>query len=125
MNRSKHSRHTNAFILLFLEKSAFAYGAQILSSLQTELPYCLADSPSVYRALQEMEVKHWVQSSWKTSEKGPPRKWYTITPRGQNALRDYAKDIAQRHANFEFFLRHYTLINNNNYKSERSPQSES
>lgn len=110
MNRSKHSRHTNAFILLFLEKSSSAYGAQILNSLQSELPYCLTDSPSVYRALQEMEEKHWVDSSWKTTENGPPRKWYTITSQGQTALHDYAKDIAQRHANFEFFLQHYALI---------------
>ncbi|MCO5386817.1 PadR family transcriptional regulator [Desulfosporosinus sp.] len=122
MNRSKQSRHTNAFILLFLEESSSAYGAQILSSLQTEIPYCLTDSPSVYRALQDMEEKQWVTSTWQTSEKSPPRKWYTITTRGRTALHDYAEDIVQRHANFKFFLIHYALIKNN--KTERSSQNE-
>jgi len=107
LNRTKQIRHTKAFILLFLEESPSAYGAQILSRLQTDLPFCLTDSPSVYRALQEMEDKCWVKSSWITPETGPPRKWYAITPQGQIALHDYAKDITQRQANFNFFLEHY------------------
>jgi len=110
LNCSKHSRHTNAFILLFLQKSSPAYGAQILTSLQTELPHCLTDSPSVYRSLQEMEKKNWVQSHWETQDIGPPRKWYCITPEGQGALHDYAEDIRQRHANFNYFLTHYSLL---------------
>jgi len=123
LNRSKRSRHTNAFILLLLEESSSAYGAQILSSLQTDLPYCLTDSPSVYRALQEMEEKRWVKSCWKTPETGPPRKWYAITPQGQTALHEYAKDIAQRQANFDFFFEHYSQLKINNYSIfERSPK---
>lgn len=124
LSRTKNSRHTNAFILLYLEESSSAYGAQILNSLQAELPHCLTDSPSVYRALQEMEEKLWVESSWKTSESGPPRKWYTITPQGQTALHDYAEDIAQRHANFEFFLRHYAQINHNISHPKGAPKNE-
>lgn len=114
MSRSKQSRHTHAFILLFLEESSSAYGAQILSRLQSELPYCLSDSPSVYRALQEMEEKEWVKSSWESTPTGPPRKWYNITPQGLAALHEYAKDIFQRQANFNYFLAHYTSLNNKN-----------
>ncbi|SDG88119.1 PadR family transcriptional regulator [Desulfosporosinus hippei] len=122
MSRSKQSRHTNAFILLLLEKSSSAYGAQILSSLQEELPFCLTDSPSVYRALQDMEEKQWVESSWKTSETGSPRKWYSITPSGQAALKNYALDISQRKENLEYFLNNYTQIIND--KSERGIQDD-
>jgi len=114
LSRSKQSRHTNAFILLFLEKSSSAYGAQILSRLQSELPYCLSDSPSVYRALLEMEKKKWVKSRWESVESGPPRKWYTITSKGLTALDEYAKDILQRQANFNFFLTHYASLNRAN-----------
>ncbi|AET68927.1 putative transcriptional regulator [Desulfosporosinus orientis DSM 765] len=121
MNRSKKSRHTNAFILLFLQESSSSYGAQILSSLQSDLPYCLTDSPSVYRALQEMEEKGWLKSSWKTPETGPPRKWYEITPQGQSALHDYAIDIAKRKANFDFFLEHYTGLSKHSIFRKEHP----
>ncbi len=111
MIQSKQSRHTNAFILLFLEELSVAYGAQILSRLQSELPYCLSDSPSVYRALQEMEEKEWVKSRWESTQSGPPRKWYSVTHKGQEALHQYAEDIVQRQANFNFFLTHYAALN--------------
>jgi DNA-binding PadR family transcriptional regulator len=114
MIQSKQSRHTNAFILLILQELSAAYGAQILSSLHSELPYCLSDSPSVYRALQEMEEKEWVKSKWESTQTGPPRKWYNITPKGLTALHQYAEDIAQRQANFNFFLTHYAALNRTN-----------
>lgn len=111
MIQSKQSRHTNAFILLFLEELSAAYGAQILSHLHSELPYCSSDSPSVYRALQEMEEKEWVKSNWESTQTGPPRKWYSITPQGLTALHEYAKDIVKRQSNFNFFLTHYAALN--------------
>ena len=125
MKQPKKNRHTNAFILLFLQESSPAYGARILSGLQADLPYCLTDSPSVYRALQEMEEKQWVTSSWQTPDTGPPRKWYEITPLGQSALHDYALDIAQRKANFDFFLEHYARLTNHKPIAGKEPRYES
>jgi len=110
----KKNRHTNAFILLVLEELSVAYGAQIFSHLQSEIPHCLSDSPSVYRALQEMEAKKWVKSDWESTQTGPPRKWYKITPEGRTALHDYAEDITQRQANLTFFLKHYAALNRTN-----------
>ncbi|MHB1654541.1 MAG: PadR family transcriptional regulator [Desulfitobacteriaceae bacterium] len=105
----KHGRHTPAFLLLFLT-DAPSYGALLLTRLQTELPDCLSDSAIVYRSLQEMEKNGLVETNWETRETGQPRKWYTITPKGMLALKEYAQDIRQRHANFEFFLTHYKNI---------------
>ncbi len=105
----KHGRHTPAFLLLFLSDGP-AYGASLLTRLQTELPHCLSDSAIVYRSLQEMEKNGLVESSWEMRESGPPRKWYTVTAKGMLSLEGYAEDIRQRHANFEFFLTHYGNI---------------
>lgn len=102
----KHGRHTPAFLLLFLADSPY-YGASLLTKLQTELPYCFSDSSIVYRSLLEMEKNGLVETSWETQETGQPRKWYSITPKGRLALAEFAKDIHQRHENFEFFLAHY------------------
>jgi Predicted transcriptional regulators len=105
----QHSRHTPAFLLLFLSAGP-SYGANLLSRLQTELPYCLCDSAIVYRSLQEMEKKGLVAARWETRESGQPRKWYTITSKGMSALEEYAEDIRRRRANLEFFLDRYECV---------------
>lgn len=102
----KSGRHTAAFLLLFLAKSP-AYGNQLLSQMQRKLPFCLADSASVYRTLQEMEDNGWVETRWESCPTGQPRKWYHITVTGRKALETEALDIRQRLANFEYFLHQY------------------
>lgn len=109
----KHGRHAPAFLLLLLADTP-CYGALLLTRLQTELPYCFCDSAIVYRSLQEMEKNGSIESSWETRESGQPRKWYTITPKGMQDLKEQAEDIRQRHANFEFFLSHYKAISQDN-----------
>ncbi|WP_407305764.1 PadR family transcriptional regulator [Desulfosporosinus sp. SB140] len=105
----KHGRHTPAFLLLFLE-DAPSYGALLLTRLQNELPYCFSDSANVYRCLQEMEKDGSVETHWETRESGQPRKWYTITAKGRQELKEQAEDIRQRRANFEFFLSRYKTL---------------
>lgn len=107
--RKKHGRHIPAFLLLFLAEAP-AYGASLLTRLQTELPYCFSDSAVVYRTLQEMEKNELVETSWEMRESGQPRKWYTITPKGKEALIKEAEDVRRRQANFEFFLNHFEAL---------------
>ncbi|OLN32595.1 Transcriptional regulator, PadR family [Desulfosporosinus metallidurans] len=109
----KHGRHTPAFLLLLLA-DAPSYGGLLLTRLETELPYVFSDSAIVYRSLQEMEKNGSVESSWETRESGQPRKWYTITPKGKQDLKEQAEDIRQRYANFEYFLSHYKALSQDN-----------
>lgn len=109
----KHGRHTSAFLLLFLA-DAPSYGALLLTKLETELPHFFSDSGDVYRCLQDMNKNGLVEVNWKTQEQGRPRKWYTITPKGIQALKAQAEDIRLRYANFEFFLSHYENITQEN-----------
>ncbi len=109
----KHGRHTPAFLLLLLADGS-AYGAALMTRLQSELPYCFSDSAIVYRSLQDMEKNGLVATRWETRETGQPRKWYTITAKGLKALEEYAEDIRRRQDNFEFFLAHYRDISQDN-----------
>jgi len=54
-----------------------------------------------------MEKKGLVETSWEIPETGQPRKWYKITDKGRQALKEQAEDIRLRLANFEFFLSRY------------------
>lgn len=105
----KQARHTAAFLLLFLAEAP-AYGHQLLIRMQTDLPFFLADSPGIYRSLQEIEEKGWAQTRWDTEGPGQPRKWYYLTPEGTDALTGYAEDIKKRQANFEFFLNSFQRL---------------
>jgi DNA-binding PadR family transcriptional regulator len=105
----RQGRHTPAFLLLFLADGP-AYGALLLTKMQTELPYCFSDSAGVYRSLQEMEKENLVEFHWETPDSGQPRKWYTITAKGRIVLEKYAEDIRQRRACFDFFLRRHENV---------------
>ena len=103
------NRHTPAFLLLFLAEEP-SYGGMLLSRMQTELPHCFSDSAIIYRSLNEMEKNGWVETSWEYRDTGQPRKWYTITLRGKEALQEQAVDIQMRLANFEFFLSRFNKL---------------
>jgi len=106
---SKHGRHTPAFILLFLAEAP-AYGAELLSKMEKDLPHCFSDSAIVYRSLQELLKNGCVEATWRETKTGQPRKWYAITEKGEQMLRDQADDIRRRLANFQYFLEHYQAL---------------
>jgi DNA-binding PadR family transcriptional regulator len=103
MSRSKYGRHTPAFILLFLAKEP-AYGSLLLTKMEEELPFNLIDGPSLYRSLHDLEKEQAVESYWDTSDPGPAKKWYRITPTGREKLEEFRQDIEMRKKNLEYFL---------------------
>jgi DNA-binding PadR family transcriptional regulator len=102
----KNSRHTPAFVLLFLNETP-ANGADLLSRMEAEMPHCLSDSAGLYRSLQSLEKEGSVKTSWETQGAGSPRKMYTITEEGRANLRAFADDIRMRTENFSFFLNRF------------------
>jgi len=106
----QHGRHTLAFLLLLLSESP-SYGAMLLSKLQTEFPHCFSDSADVYRCLEDMTAKGLVRTSWETGKSGQPRKWYTVTPSGRQALKEQYRNIRMRMENLEFFTQRYRELN--------------
>ncbi|MZP30015.1 PadR family transcriptional regulator [Heliobacterium undosum] len=109
MAKVNYGRHLPAFILLFLAQEP-AYGLTLLKQLEQRLPHNNADSAAVYRALQELEKSEAVESYWDTSDPGPAKKWYKISPQGFRILDDFKKDIEQRKSNIEFFLSEYAKL---------------
>lgn len=46
----------------------------------------MADEKSIYRALKRFEENGLIQSQTQNSDMGPPRRYYTLTPSGQQLL---------------------------------------
>ncbi|MBE7533731.1 MAG: helix-turn-helix transcriptional regulator [Chloroflexi bacterium] len=74
------------WILLLLHgRATYAYemAAMITDMSQGTVT---ADEKSIYRALKRFEENGLIQSQTQNSEIGPPRRYYTLTPAGQQLL---------------------------------------
>ncbi|AOM81792.1 PadR family transcriptional regulator [Salisediminibacterium beveridgei] len=106
MTRFQQGRHTSAFILLLLNDGP-AYGGQLLSRLDDELPWNPIDSPSLYRTLKQLEEAGDVTSEWVQAGDDRPVKWYRLTETGRSTLQAFHEDIRLRAMNLRYFLDKY------------------
>ena len=104
--RLNYGRHLPAFILLFLAKEP-TYGSMLLNKMEEYLPHNNADSPAIYRTLNDLEQSEAVESQWDTSSPGAAKKYYKITSKGLKELDKFRNDIEQRKKNLEYFLSEY------------------
>lgn len=80
--------------LLSLLKSGDMYGYEIINTLDVRTDGVISIKESnAYPALHSMESDGLVQSYWKETGAGlPPRKYYSITGRGQSLLTEMIKE---------------------------------
>ena len=83
---------TAYLILLFLRKERL-YGYQ-LTALLTDLMNhrILFKENAIYTALKQLHKKGFVTCEWRKSEKGPKRKYYTITDSGKQILEVFTEN---------------------------------
>ena len=103
MQKLNYGRHLPAFLLLFLVKAP-ACGSMLKNMMEESVPFNNADSPAIYRALNELEKSGEVVSYWDTSSSGPAKKCYNITSKGLEQLKEFKNHIEQRKKNLDFFL---------------------
>ena len=73
-----------------------------------EMPSFLGQKPDVsgvYRFLKAMERKGLVTGSWDTSDGGPARKCYEITPSGEQCLREWVTTLEHHRKQITDLLR--------------------
>ncbi|MBX3055915.1 MAG: helix-turn-helix transcriptional regulator [Anaerolineae bacterium] len=72
-------------LLLLHGRAAYAYE---MTAMITDLSQgtVTADEKSIYRALKRFEENGLIQSQTQNSDVGPPRRYYTLTPSGQQLL---------------------------------------
>jgi PadR family transcriptional regulator PadR len=73
--------------LAALARGGRMHGFRVLQWIdETSAGELLVEEGALYPALHRMEKRGWLESEWKTSEKGRRAKYYQITATGRGAL---------------------------------------
>ena len=87
MIRSQLLKGTVPFLVLSVLAEGELYGYQIAQRIRERSGAFLAPSEgSLYPALHRLERDGAVVADWRASEVGPRRRYYKLTPSGQNLL---------------------------------------
>ena len=82
------------FLVLKVISAGQVYAADILAELNaTEFA---TQEGTLYPLLSKLRREEWVDYEWQESEAGPPRKYYKLTAKGRDQLRetlDYWQEI--------------------------------
>jgi PadR family transcriptional regulator PadR len=68
------------------------------------------DAGGVYRALRGLERNGMVRSEWETSDVGPARRTYHVTPAGIENLAQQARDLQSTHQALHVFLERFARL---------------
>lgn len=68
------------------------------------------DAGGIYRALRGLERLGLVRSEWQTSDVGPARRTYFVTPDGIQSLEAQADNLRQTHEALHVFLERYARV---------------
>lgn len=92
-------------LLLLAQKPGHGY--ELMGKLAEEYSITDIDPGFLYRTLRFMESEGVIDSSWDTEGEGPPRRLYTLTDSGTEALKKIAGDIEAIKNQMERFLQEY------------------
>lgn len=80
-----------------------AYGYELKTSLD-DLGLDGLDRGRIYRTLRAMEAEGLVVSHWETAERGPARRTYDLTARGEDRLRALTLNVRRQRRQLSRFL---------------------
>jgi poly-beta-hydroxybutyrate-responsive repressor len=95
--------------LLLLLRERSDHGYDLVSRLR-ELHVVDGDAGAVYRALRGLERNGLVRSSWQTSDAGPARRTYQVTPAGIADLNRQAVLLEATHQTLHVFRHRYQQL---------------
>lgn len=99
-------RFLDPALLLLLHRGR-AHGYTLLEQL-AEFGLENLNPSVIYRTLRDMEDRGWVTSTWDEEQtQGPPRRVYTITPEGDNALAQWVQDLEETRDLVDRFMEAY------------------
>ncbi len=79
------------FCVLAILEMESTYGFDLVSKLSA-FEGMVTSEGTIYPLLSRLRKGGLVSTSWRESDAGPPRKYYTVTPSGIGALRSFETD---------------------------------
>ncbi|WP_088186074.1 PadR family transcriptional regulator [Desulfosporosinus sp. FKA] len=111
-------RSIQAELLLLLGQKP-SHGYELIQRLhESDFQIGEADTATVYRNLRRMDKDGLITSHWEVGESGPGRRLYKLTPQGEDALKTWAKYMAQQKIKLENFLKAYLQFESSMIKKE-------
>lgn len=107
IKRQRHGRLMLRPALLVLMQTGSAHGYEMLERLKV-FGFNNIDPSLIYRALRNMEEEGLVVSTWDKKEtQGPPRRVYSLTSEGSQALKIYIDDLKTSRDRIEQLIKAY------------------
>lgn len=88
---SQMRRGTLEYCVLAVLRDGERYGFDLVKSL-SEVDGMVTSEGTIYPLLTRLRKDGLVASSWEESPKGPPRRYYRITPKGERALEGFVQE---------------------------------
>jgi len=93
--RGQLLKGTTPLLVLTVLRDGELYGYEIAQRIRERSGGAFAPSEgSLYPALHALEADGALQATWRASDKGPRRRYYTITPRGGGLLAEHEAEWA-------------------------------
>ena len=94
--RGQLLKGTTALLVLTVLSDGELYGYEIAQRIRDRSGGAFFPSEgSLYPALHALEADGALQASWRASDRGPRRRYYTITKSGLGLLAEHARDWAE------------------------------
>jgi DNA-binding PadR family transcriptional regulator len=76
-------------LVMFILKRGESYGYEIIQQLREKTNGDLEVAEgTLYPVLKKMEAKKWVKATWKKSDSGRERRYYTLTAKGNQQMKE-------------------------------------
>ncbi|WP_432832578.1 PadR family transcriptional regulator [Dactylosporangium sp. CA-092794] len=86
-------RGTLEFCVLALMEQGEQYGVELVRQLGAERTLTTSEG-TLYPLLARLRRQGWVETSWRESRSGPPRRYYSLTQHGRSALHHFRTEWA-------------------------------
>jgi len=97
-------RGTLEYCVLALLQGEERYGFDLVKELG-EIDGMVTTEGTIYPLLARLRREGLVETSWRESESGPPRRYYRSTPSGAQALADFTADWDRFRTSVDAILR--------------------
>ncbi|MBT8225886.1 MAG: PadR family transcriptional regulator [Dactylosporangium sp.] len=86
-------RGTLEFCVLALMERGDQYGTELVRQLGAERNLAISEG-TIYPLLSRLRRSGWVETTWRESPSGPPRRYYSLTPSGSSVLQHFRREWA-------------------------------